>query len=64
MEFIRMLILLLLAFSLFMLIAGIFKPTFAVWWEDVQNRRRVFKIYGKAVLLLTLIYIIIYILIN
>lgn len=29
----------------FMLV-GIWKPWIMLWWEDVQNRRKVIKVYG------------------
>lgn len=37
--------------SLGLLIAGLYKPWVVLWWEDVQNRRKVFKVYGTATLL-------------
>jgi hypothetical protein len=27
-------------------VLGLFKPWIMLWWEDVQNRRKVIKIYG------------------
>lgn len=29
-----------------LLVIGLFKPWIMVWWEDIQNRRKVIKIYG------------------
>jgi len=29
------------------LILGLFFPWAMLWWEDVQNRRKVFKLYGS-----------------
>jgi hypothetical protein len=32
--------------SLAFLIVGLFKPWLMLWWEDLQNRRKVIKVYG------------------
>lgn len=29
------------------LILGLYKPWIMLWWEDVQNRRKVIKLYGS-----------------
>jgi hypothetical protein len=34
-----------------LLVAGLYKPWVVLWWEDVQNRRKVFKVYGTMTLL-------------
>jgi hypothetical protein len=26
---------------------GLYKPWIMLWWEDVQNRRKVIKVYGS-----------------
>ena len=39
-------------------IAGLFKPWAVLWWEDVQNRRKVFKVYGTMTLLAFLTYLV------
>ncbi len=30
------------------LVIGLFKPWMMLWWEDVQNRKKVIKVYGTA----------------
>jgi hypothetical protein len=30
------------------LIIGLFRPWVMLWWEDVQNRRKVIKLYGSV----------------
>jgi hypothetical protein len=37
--------------SLGLLVAGLFRPWAVLWWEDSQNRRKVFKVYGTMTLL-------------
>lgn len=29
------------------MIVGLFKPWAMLWWEDVQNRMKVIKVYGS-----------------
>lgn len=57
MEFIRSLIILILLLDLLLLLIGMIQPTVAVWWEDVQNRRRVLKIYGTSGIILLVLYL-------
>jgi hypothetical protein len=47
MQFVRQVILYVTFTSLLFLFIGLFKPWMMVWWEDVQNRRKVIKIYGS-----------------
>jgi hypothetical protein len=32
--------------SIFCLAIGLIKPWIMLWWEDVQNRRKVIRLYG------------------
>jgi hypothetical protein len=32
--------------SLLFLLIGLYKPWIMLWWEDVQNRRKVIRVYG------------------
>jgi len=34
-----------------LLMAGLYRPWVVLWWEDIQNRRKVFKVYGTMTLL-------------
>jgi hypothetical protein len=46
MPFVRTLFLYMsITFAIFLLI-GLVKPWIMLWWEDVQNRRKVLKLYG------------------
>lgn len=56
MEFIRLLFALISLVSLLFLIAGLIKPWVMLWWEDVQNRRKVIKVYGTIVLVAGITY--------
>jgi hypothetical protein len=53
----RLLILLISLTAFLFLVIGLFKPWLMLWWEDVQNRKKVIKLYGGATLLFYLIYI-------
>jgi len=48
MELVQLFFLLLAIACLFFLVIGLFKPWAMLWWEDVQNRRKVIKVYGTA----------------
>jgi uncharacterized membrane protein len=51
MELVQLFFLLLTIACLLFLVIGLFKPWAMLWWEDVQNRRKVIKVYGLAGLL-------------
>lgn len=46
MGFVQQLFLFVSFTALLFLIIGLFKPWAMLWWEDVQNRRKVIKVYG------------------
>jgi hypothetical protein len=48
MTFARQLALYIAITALIFLIIGLFKPWIMLWWEDVQNRRKVIKVYGTV----------------
>jgi hypothetical protein len=53
---VRLLILFLgIACSIFLLI-GLIKPWIMLWWEDVQNRKKVIAVYGTLVLIFFIAY--------
>jgi len=33
------------------LLIGLYRPWLMLWWEDTQNRKKIFKVYGSATLL-------------
>jgi hypothetical protein len=51
MEFIRKLLLYISITALLFLIFGLFKPWIMLWWEDIQNRRKVIRLYGTIALI-------------
>jgi hypothetical protein len=52
MEFARKVILFISITSLIILVIGLFRPWIALWWEDVQNRRKVIRLYGGISILM------------
>jgi len=36
------------AFSLLLLMIGLYKPWIVLWWEDVQHRLKVIRLYGSV----------------
>jgi uncharacterized membrane protein len=56
MGIVRLFFLLLGAASLIFLVIGLFRPWAMLWWEDVQNRRKVIKVYGIVAILCYFVY--------
>jgi len=46
MKNVRLLLLFLALASTLFLVIGLYKPWVMLWWEDVQNRKKVILIYG------------------
>ena len=46
MYYVQLLFLFLGTTALLFLAIGLFRPWVMLWWEDVQNRRKVIKVYG------------------
>lgn len=57
MEFIQRLSLYVAVTSLIFLVMGLFKPWMMLWWEDVQNRKKVIKLYGSVALVCYAVYL-------
>ena len=51
MQFVRMVFLLVSLTSLIFMAVGLYKPWVMLWWEDVQNRRKVIKLYGSVAII-------------
>ena len=51
MNLVQLFFLLLTTASLIFLGIGLYKPWTMLWWEDVQNRRKVIKVYGSVAIL-------------
>jgi hypothetical protein len=59
MEFAHKLLLYISITALVFLLIGLYKPWVMLWWEDVQNRRKVFRLYGSIAALAYLAYFLI-----
>jgi hypothetical protein len=42
--------------SFIFLLLGLYKPWIMLWWEDVQNRRKVIKLYGCISIITWVVY--------
>ncbi len=58
MYYVRLLILLLSLTSFLFMVLGLIKPWMMLWWEDVQNRKKVIKLYGTSGLFFLIVYVI------
>lgn len=47
MEFAHKLLLYISVTALIFLLIGLYRPWIMLWWEDVQNRRKVVRLYGS-----------------
>jgi hypothetical protein len=56
MRFVQQLFLYVSFTALIFLLIGLYKPWVMLWWEDVQNRRKVLKIYGAVAVVSLAIY--------
>lgn len=50
MEFIQRFFLYVSITAFVFLIIGLFKPWVMLWWEDVQNRKKIIRLYGTVAL--------------
>jgi hypothetical protein len=56
MEEVSLLFLFLSIFSFFSMLLGLYKPWVVLWWEDVQNRKKVIQLYGSIGVICYLVY--------
>ena len=56
-KFIQQLFLYVSFTCLLFLVIGLFRPWAMLWWEDVQNRRKVIRLYGLVALAFYLMYL-------
>lgn len=56
MYYVRLLFLLISLTSFLFMILGLIKPWIMLWWEDVQNRKKIIQLYGTSGLLFLIIY--------
>ncbi|HNP94410.1 MAG TPA: hypothetical protein PKJ63_02235 [Cyclobacteriaceae bacterium] len=59
MSSVRLFCLLLSCACLISMIIGLFKPWLLLWWEDVQNRKKIILVYGSLSLIFYLAYVVI-----
>lgn len=53
---VRLLMLLIALTALLFLLLGLIRPWMMLWWEDVQNRLKVIKVYGTVAVIFFFIY--------
>lgn len=56
MQSVRLFCLLLSCVCLISMIIGLFKPWLLLWWEDVQNRKKILVVYGTLSLVFFVAY--------
>lgn len=56
MEFAHKLLLYISVTALIFLLIGLYRPWVMLWWEDVQNRRKVVKLYGGISVVTYMVY--------
>jgi hypothetical protein len=59
MVFVGQLFLFLAIASAASLLMGLFKPWMMLWWEDVQNRKKVIRLYGSISICSFVLYLVI-----
>jgi hypothetical protein len=55
-EFLKLLFALIALVSLIFLLSGLYKPWIVLWWEDVQTRKKVIKVYGTILVITLLVF--------
>ena len=58
MYYVRLLFLLISLNSFLFMVMGLIKPWMMLWWEDVQNRKKVIKLYGTSGVFFLIVYVI------
>ena len=56
MHYVRLLTLYLGLASTLFLIIGLYQPWAVLWWEDIQNRKKVIQVYGMLALIFFIAY--------
>jgi len=56
MHYVRLLTLYLGLASALFLIIGLYQPWAVLWWEDIQNRKKVIQVYGVLALIFFIAY--------
>lgn len=56
MPLVRLFLLLFSAACLIFMIIGLIKPWIMLWWEDIQNRKKILIVYGSLSIVFFLVY--------
>jgi len=56
MEFVHRLLYFVSVTAFIFLLIGLYKPWVMLWWEDVQNRRKVLWLYGSVAVTAFILY--------
>jgi hypothetical protein len=56
MDFVIMLFKFLSVIAVIFLLIGFYKPWVMLWWEDIQTRKKVLKVYGSTAVISYVIY--------
>jgi len=56
MYYVRLLLLFLSYTCLAFLSIGLYKPWVMLWWEDTQNRKKIFQVYGLLAIIFFVAY--------
>jgi hypothetical protein len=54
---VRHLLLLMTSTALLFLLLGLYRPVLVLWWEDIQNRRKVLYRYGRIAFICLMLYL-------
>ena len=57
MYYVRLLLLFLSYTCMIFLVIGLFKPWVMLWWEDTQNRKKIFQVYGLLAMIFYVVYL-------
>jgi hypothetical protein len=60
MPYLRLFFLMLSLTAFLFMVIGLYKPWLMLWWEDLQNRRKVIKVYGSIAVVSYLLYWVLY----
>ena len=59
MKYVEILILFLTITCMLFMTIGLIRPWAMLWWEDVQNRLKVIKVYGSLAIVFGVVYVVI-----
>ena len=59
MEFLKLLLQFTAITSILLLVLGLYKPWVVLWWEDIQNRKKVVMLYGSVAIILWILHLLV-----